>query len=567
MLREVFATRFAASARRAWQFAQSLVCEDLPPTLVFLMRLNQSYDAHPAHPGEVRYPQDGSRDRAVTLRRCDMDTVLGELWRDGRVPEWVDLTVVDETGTATVVEVVCCGRFTNDEARLYHAGEGAPPFHVLGPALPKGYDGTPFSVHTRAECWDRADLQHLTTVAERVWSLSLMTDEFDSDRLDALPDLPNMGIFEHHACALGADAMSAFTRFANLRVLRLYLASTRAFNFSADAGSRSSALTSITLTNLPARPWGHQSLATAAPSASTMEFRASGTLWLDGIWPSPVRRLILAATTIAGSTRMPDRLDHLSIHLSEGNHGLVGRPAGQHRAHRLVEPARHTGHRRHPPVSRPAGPRASGSGRHQRDTSGARAVSQGASKDRSAATGGSWLTRTTGERTRSAVQRCPLRCPCSPGSGDARGFAAAPAVGDNAVVIDTEAAATDAVQAWLDATVGNGSRVRAVTDIGPACRALFGPTGHPRQASVARVDKASGVVASDYYPTPRVGPSARDGYLAMIRSTVRPALLRRGFVGSDRVFTLPSASHFATCRSSSRGRTCGFGPVSPRICM
>ena len=108
-----------------------MIAEDLPERLVFRVRLNQSYDGHAPRPGEVRFPADSAPDRAVALHRCDAATVVAELWRDGRVPEWINVTVVDETGAETVVEVVCCGRFTDDDARLYHAWEGAPPFHVL----------------------------------------------------------------------------------------------------------------------------------------------------------------------------------------------------------------------------------------------------------------------------------------------------------------------------------------------------------------------------------------------------------------------------------------------------
>ena len=52
------------------------------------------------------------------------------------MPEWVNVAVASETGTATVVELTCCGRFTAHDDRLYHRDEGYPPFHVLGPGRP-----------------------------------------------------------------------------------------------------------------------------------------------------------------------------------------------------------------------------------------------------------------------------------------------------------------------------------------------------------------------------------------------------------------------------------------------
>jgi hypothetical protein len=158
----VFAARFTASAQAAWAFGRELIAEELPAVLMFRVPLNQSYDGHPPQPGEVRFPQDSGQHRAAALNKCDAQTVVAELWRDGRVPEWINLSVVGETGAETVIEVVCCGRFTDDDTRLYHAGEGAPPFHVLGPALPPRRDGARFSIHLRAECWDRSDALHLS---------------------------------------------------------------------------------------------------------------------------------------------------------------------------------------------------------------------------------------------------------------------------------------------------------------------------------------------------------------------------------------------------------------------
>ncbi|GAA2624661.1 hypothetical protein GCM10010399_65040 [Dactylosporangium fulvum] len=294
----------------------------MPETLVLRVRLNRSYDGHPPRPGEVRYPGDSAWRRAAELSRCDPETAVSELWRDGRVPEWVNLAVAGRTGTATVVEVVCCGRFTDDDARLYHAEEGTPPFHVVSPILPPQYDGTPFSVHAGAECWGRADLDDLTAVADRVRSFDLMTDEFDGESLAAVPDLPRLEVFRHRVCTLRADALSAFARFPGLRTLSLYLADSRAFHAGA-GGRQLPALTHVALTGLPSRPWDHAILAEAAPAVSTLSLGAAQTLWLDGTWSPSVRSLNLEAADVAGSTLLPAQLDRLRVNLTAGTDEMV----------------------------------------------------------------------------------------------------------------------------------------------------------------------------------------------------------------------------------------------------
>src|SRR5690349_1234233 len=73
-------------------------------------------------------------------------------------------------------------------------------------------------------------------------------------------------------------------------------------------------------------------------------------------------------------------------------------------------------------------------------------------------------------------------------------------------VIDTEEAASAAVQRWLDTLSGpDGSfRVKAVADGGPVWRAVTGKPGTHLGEFCARVDKATGVVQAGF--APQIGP-------------------------------------------------------------
>jgi hypothetical protein len=117
--------------------------------MTFRVLLNQSVDdIAPLRAPEVVFPQDSrpARGRARALRACGAPTVVEELWRDGRVPEWVDLGVADVRRGSTVIEMLCCGRFTDDESLLYHRAEGWPPFHVTSPVLPPDHVGGRFTL-------------------------------------------------------------------------------------------------------------------------------------------------------------------------------------------------------------------------------------------------------------------------------------------------------------------------------------------------------------------------------------------------------------------------------------
>jgi hypothetical protein len=161
MQRDVFEQRLLSAADRARDLASRYVVEPLPAAVWFRILLNQSNDdLVPLRPGEVVFPDDGGLDRAEMLRACGADLAVETLWRGGRVPEWIDVSVVDATDAATVLELLCCGRFTDDESLLYHLREGIAPFHVTSPPLPPGYTGGRFSVHWFAECWDHTDPPH-----------------------------------------------------------------------------------------------------------------------------------------------------------------------------------------------------------------------------------------------------------------------------------------------------------------------------------------------------------------------------------------------------------------------
>ena len=134
-----FGSRFQAAAAKAYVYATSMVSETLPPDLRISLVLNSSYDGNALESDEVVYPQDSKRDRK-SLEQLTILDASQELWRDGGVPEWINLSVTDCTSDLTIIRALCCGRFTKDESNLYHIGEGYPPFHVLSPVLPPEWD-------------------------------------------------------------------------------------------------------------------------------------------------------------------------------------------------------------------------------------------------------------------------------------------------------------------------------------------------------------------------------------------------------------------------------------------
>jgi hypothetical protein len=324
MDRALFATRLHEAAIAARTFAEKFIEEDLPELLRFRLRLNSSYDGNPRVGDEVVCPDDGTHERASELRDCSEQQVVDALWRDGRVPEWIDVAVTSETGSATLVQLLCCGRFTATDERLYHQREGRPPFHVTGPELPPRHqDGQRFSIHHRSECWSFDDVDHLRRHASKVWSLELIGPAFEDAVVVALPELPRMEILELKVSPLRGSALHDVGRHPKLRVLRIGL--DRPDSFLVPELPELGGIELFEIEDLPARPWGSSDLLRKLPGGSELTFRARGALFLDGVCPPSVSRLGVTAKRVLGDLRLPARIESLCLHLSEMNDGDVER--------------------------------------------------------------------------------------------------------------------------------------------------------------------------------------------------------------------------------------------------
>jgi len=128
-----FASNLLSAAQHALEFARTLVFNELPDEIHYFVYLGASYDGHALTEGEETFPEDYSE---RTREYNSSSDVVDLLWRDGKVPEWIDVKVVSEGGKYTNIKLDCCGRYSSDERDIYHAHERHAPFHVVGPPIP-----------------------------------------------------------------------------------------------------------------------------------------------------------------------------------------------------------------------------------------------------------------------------------------------------------------------------------------------------------------------------------------------------------------------------------------------
>lgn len=221
MDRAVFAAQFVAACAAARGIAALYLVEPLPAAQRFRVRLNESYDGHPLVGDQIVYPEDSAFARALALHDVGLDEVVAELWRDGRVPEWIELSVSGASASTTRLDVRCCGRFS----ALLPRHDGRPAFHLRSPHLPHPHaPGARFSVHTRSECWSAAELAHAARHADRVWLLELVGPAFGDAELAALPPFPALANLVLRHTRVQGPGLAGLDRAPALRTLRVHLA-------------------------------------------------------------------------------------------------------------------------------------------------------------------------------------------------------------------------------------------------------------------------------------------------------------------------------------------------------
>jgi len=134
MLLSDFATLLDTSTANAIAFARSMVLDELPDAFTYRVFPNQSCDEH-LEPDEVIYAND-SLDDIHDYLLMGRDDCLGFLYRDGRIPEWIDISVGAVDYDFTYIFLRCCGRFTANDDRLYYKRFDRGPFGIKSPSIP-----------------------------------------------------------------------------------------------------------------------------------------------------------------------------------------------------------------------------------------------------------------------------------------------------------------------------------------------------------------------------------------------------------------------------------------------
>jgi hypothetical protein len=306
-----------SAATGARDFARTFLEEPLPDEMRFRIRLNRSCDSHFQFGVERIFPEDSSLARAEELADCNEEQVLDTLWRNGRVPEWINVSVIGESGTTTMLQLICCGRFVREHRLLYHEGEGIPPFHVLGPGLPADYEeGRRFSINRHAECMSVRDFEQLRLHADKVQSVTLVGSRLGDRVLAELPELAAMESIELKSSSIRGTSLLELHRFPRLQVVRLRLEESDQFTLPTFTDGLPS-LEIFAIDNAPPRPWGLGEFLGVVPNLRCLTIEARDELFLEGTCPREMEDVMVSARRLRGLLKLPRKLRFLLAHVAE----------------------------------------------------------------------------------------------------------------------------------------------------------------------------------------------------------------------------------------------------------
>ena len=135
MTRDEFILHLKDSSLAALKFAESFVNDELTTNFDYKVTLNASADDLNNNQFD-HYPEDNG------IIKLDLSEtkVIELLHRKNKVPVWIDINVLKSSRKSTTFNLLCAGRFTDNENELYYKNKiGSTPFGIKSPRLPNDF--------------------------------------------------------------------------------------------------------------------------------------------------------------------------------------------------------------------------------------------------------------------------------------------------------------------------------------------------------------------------------------------------------------------------------------------
>lgn len=124
-----FKDNLKKSTLSAIEFGVKFINNKISNNITYDVALNCSYDEN-----LIDYEIYREDDKKL-IKDIDLDKVVEVLYRNGKVPAWINISICKSNKRNTRLMLECAGRYTDDLSNLYYVSSGTHPFGVKSPQM------------------------------------------------------------------------------------------------------------------------------------------------------------------------------------------------------------------------------------------------------------------------------------------------------------------------------------------------------------------------------------------------------------------------------------------------
>jgi hypothetical protein len=142
MTKREFLFHLSGSSIIAFKFAENYIKNKLTTNFKYNVILNASNDNPKLKEFDI-YPEDNG---IIKLDLTEKE-VVELLYRNNKIPVWIDINVLKSSRKSTTFNLLCAGRYSSEKKEYYYNENGSGPFGIKSPKLPINYkEGKKFKI-------------------------------------------------------------------------------------------------------------------------------------------------------------------------------------------------------------------------------------------------------------------------------------------------------------------------------------------------------------------------------------------------------------------------------------
>ena len=134
MTKQEFLFHLQGASFIALKFAERYVKDKLITDFKYNVIFTPSH--HTIYPDHFDfYPED----EGIIKLNLTENEVIDLLYRNNKIPVWIDINVLKSSKKSTTFNLLCAGRYSDNKEEFYYKDDGSAPFGIKSPQLPINY--------------------------------------------------------------------------------------------------------------------------------------------------------------------------------------------------------------------------------------------------------------------------------------------------------------------------------------------------------------------------------------------------------------------------------------------